>query len=158
MLKVLQVAAYIMSRYYTANNIKMDEMKLHKLLYFAQRESYIQNDRPLFNERFEAWQYGPVMVCVREAYASDNFGEVPSDDVLKPYMKTFDSVFEFYANRSSWTLSMLSHAETSWQKARNGYSDNATNCHVQIDNNDIREDANIIKYRRIKLNSVSSTL
>lgn len=48
MYQILDVAAYIVSRYSVENNgCMIDEMKLHKLLYFAQKESYIQTDKPL---------------------------------------------------------------------------------------------------------------
>ena len=39
--KVLNVAANIMGRYRTKYGEYIDEMKLHKLMYFAQRESTV---------------------------------------------------------------------------------------------------------------------
>jgi uncharacterized phage-associated protein len=158
MLNVLQVAAYLIKRYYDKYKSKMDEMKLHKLLYFTQRESIIQTNNPMFSESFEAWQYGPVMVSVREAYANDNFGELPNENELAPYQEIFNYVIENYSNRSSWTLCLLSHAEESWKKAREGYSENATNCHKHIILDDIRRDAVIARQRRIKTSSISYTL
>lgn len=158
MLTVLQVASYLLSRYFEQKGTEMDEMKLHKLLYFSQRESFIQNGAPLFAEQFEAWQYGPVMVCVREAFGRNELVNLPSEMELAPHKKTFDSVFEIYANRSSWTLSMLSHAESSWKKAREGYSDKDTNCHNLINTEDIRNDAMVIKQRRNIMSSVSTTM
>lgn len=157
MLTVLQVAAYLMKRYYDKYNSKMDEMKLHKLLYFTQRESLIQTNNPIFSEPFEAWQYGPVMVSVREAYAKDDFGKLPNENELAPYQGIFKYVLDNYSTRSSWTLSLLSHAEGSWKKAREGYGENATNCHKHITLGDIRKDAEIAKLRRIKTNSISYT-
>lgn len=74
MYQILDVAAYIVSRYSVENNgCMIDEMKLHKLLYFAQKESYIQTDKPLFNEKFEGWKYGPVSTDVRDAYEKIHF-------------------------------------------------------------------------------------
>ena len=43
---VMNVAAYITNRYLVEYNQPIDEMKLHKLMYFAQRESFIQANQP----------------------------------------------------------------------------------------------------------------
>lgn len=42
MIGILQVAAYICHRYFEEFGARIDEMKLHKLLYFTQRECFIQ--------------------------------------------------------------------------------------------------------------------
>ena len=68
MLDVVKVASYISRRYEREYGSQIDEMKLHKLLYFAQRESLIQLDQPLFAESFQAWKYGPVLVQIRSLY------------------------------------------------------------------------------------------
>ena len=65
MLDVVKVASYISRRYEREYGSQIDEMKLHKLLYFAQRESIIQLDQPLFADSFQAWKYGPVLVQIR---------------------------------------------------------------------------------------------
>ncbi len=46
--KVLNFAAYIAQEYFSEYGQQIDEMKLHKLMYFAQRESLIQTGEPLF--------------------------------------------------------------------------------------------------------------
>lgn len=69
--KVTTIASYIYQRYQQDYGKRMDEMKLHKLLYFVQREAIIQTDEPMFKERFEAWKYGPVMVEIRRMYKDD---------------------------------------------------------------------------------------
>ena len=51
MLDVVKVASYISRRYEQTFGVRIDEMKLHKLLYFVQRETLIQTDEPLlFND------------------------------------------------------------------------------------------------------------
>lgn len=42
MMGILQVASYIYKRYMDDFGVRIDEMKLHKLLYFTQRECLIQ--------------------------------------------------------------------------------------------------------------------
>lgn len=54
MMGILQVASYIYKRYMDDFGARIDEMKLHKLLYFTQRECLIQKGEPMFEAHFEA--------------------------------------------------------------------------------------------------------
>ena len=51
MIDVRIAAKYLIHRYEEASGRTMDEMKLHKLLYFTQRESFILLGKPMFPER-----------------------------------------------------------------------------------------------------------
>ena len=93
MYSAFEVASYIYNRYKRENNVSIDEMKLHKLLYFAQRESIIQTDEPLFTDEFEAWKYGPVLKEIRIHYKNDDFDKKYDNKNLKPVM---DKVFDEY--------------------------------------------------------------
>ena len=42
--KTLCVAKALYDMYYKQNGVRMDEMKMHKLMYFSQRESLMYND------------------------------------------------------------------------------------------------------------------
>ena len=66
MIDVIKVASYIYKRYKDEKNTEIDQMKLHKLLYFSQRESIIRTGQQMFKDQFEAWKYGPVIVKVRD--------------------------------------------------------------------------------------------
>ena len=61
-------------------------MKMHKLMYFSQRESLMYNNEPLFDGVFYGWKYGPVLKEVRSAYMSGtllkNFFEKVSGDTM----------------------------------------------------------------------------
>ena len=83
MINVNKVASYICNRYKTEFNEKVSEMKLHKLLYFTQRESLIQKGQPMFEESFLAWRYGPVLVEIRSSYATDNLNDMPPENFIE---------------------------------------------------------------------------
>ena len=68
MIDVRTAAKYLIQRYEQESGSSMDEMKLHKLLYFTQRESFVLLGKPMFLDKFEAWKYGPVMRCIRKAH------------------------------------------------------------------------------------------
>lgn len=144
MYTAFEIASYICNRYQNENHVRIDEMKLHKLMYFAQRESLIQNGTPLFNEEFEAWKYGPVLTEIRDHYKVNDFDKSYENKAIVPIM---DKVFNEYSHIMSWSLSMISHGEESWKIARNGYDEGA-NCRVKIKTNDIRIDAQRVKEAR----------
>ena len=155
MLDVVKVASYISCRYEQTFGVRIDEMKLHKLLYFVQRESLIQTDEPLFSTPFQAWKNGPVLVQIRSLYKSDMLTDYLSDLEVAQYLPIFDKVFEQYAAKDAWTLSSITHGEKSWIKAREGVSPDE-NSSALIDINDIRIDAHYIKLRRFYLSKLHS--
>lgn len=151
---VVKIASYICQRYQDQFGQRIDEMKLHKLLYFAQRECLIQLDEPLFCEQFEAWKYGPVLVAIRQLYRDDKLHDSLSPESAKKYAGVFDMIFSQYAAKDSWSLSILTHGEYSWQEARHGIGeDEPCSAHIQIE--DIRKDAKRIKQRRFVLEHFS---
>lgn len=85
MISVIKIASYITDRYLEVFGQRIREMKLHKLLYFTQRESLIQLGEPMFPEDIKAWKYGPVVPCVREADRSDRLHETLSESAIAKY-------------------------------------------------------------------------
>ena len=125
MAQLLAVAKYLNKLYEEKHHCGMDQMRMHKMMYFSQRESLMISGKPLFNGDFEAWKYGPVLKAVRTEYSrgdmfSGEYGELSEEDV-----KLLREVFERYDEYDSWKLSTLSHAESSWVKAREGLEPDA---------------------------------
>ena len=71
MVDVVSIASYISERYMKEYGERIDEMKLHKLLYLTQRECMIQTGEPMFDATFHAWKYGPVLPEIRLLYRQD---------------------------------------------------------------------------------------
>ena len=147
MIDVIKVASYICNRYKEENKVNIDEMKLHKLLYFSQRESIIRTGEPMFSEDFEAWKYGPVIASIRDLYKSNSLNQIPTWEELAPFCESLDFIFQNYANKDSWSLSILAHGEYSWQNARKGYAPE-DKCNKKLKLEDIRKDAERMKLRR----------
>lgn len=153
----LVFANYIVSRYQTEYGAQIDEMKLHKLLYFAQRESLIQLGKPLFNDTFSAWKYGPVSVAVRNYIKQFGAIQPQANITLKEeYVQVFDKVFAQYAGKNSWSLSRLSHGEFSWQNARKGLDPNDY-CDKPMTIEDIKVDADRIRLRRFFISKLGAS-
>ena len=114
----VETAAVFRSWYHDRCGSEIDEMKLHKLLYLAQRESLIVLKKPLFREKIYAWQYGPVIPEVRRAYKLEDFPSLTTFSLPPKELSVLDYIFNTYAEKDSWSLSRLTHAEYSWQHAR----------------------------------------
>ena len=122
MAETMAVAKYFNELYVKKHGSNMDEMKMHKMMYFSQRESLMISDNPLFNDDFRGWRLGPVLLDVREEYMtgtpfSGDYGNL--DEYAR---EVVESVFNRYDKYSSWDLSTLSHSEYSWLQARQGLS------------------------------------
>lgn len=116
------VAAYIIQK-----RGSMTAMKFQKLVYYSQAWSLVWTERPLFDDRIEAWANGPVVpVLYREHRGMFNISQWPKGD---PSRLTFDEqdsidkVLDFYGDKSSQWLSDLTHREDPWIAARSGCSD-----------------------------------
>lgn len=69
MAKIMQVANFFVDCAVRKDDV-MTNMRLNKLLYFAQVLYLHKTNSRLFDEDFEAWTYGPVVDCVYQEYKS----------------------------------------------------------------------------------------
>ena len=127
----------------------LDEMKLHKLMYFLQRENIILNDTELFEEEFKGWKYGPILKSVRTLYRNGKIKESKDINFDKPLKDLINDILRKYGLKSSWSLSRITHEEASWKNSRIGL-DKEENGDKSISLDDIRIDAKRIKERRIE--------
>ncbi|WP_209271540.1 type II toxin-antitoxin system antitoxin SocA domain-containing protein [Xanthomonas arboricola] len=116
----------------------ISNMKLQKLLYFAQGHSLGMYGRPLVDEAPEAWQYGPVFPSVYHAYKSYGAQPItalemefnpftgqsfPYPPVQSPEdLALIEAVWNGYKDRTPIQLSEMSHAPGGpWEKAYGTY-------------------------------------
>jgi len=141
--KILNVADYIIHRYKELTNEPLDEMKLHKLLYFTQREAFAVIGEPAFEGDFEGWKFGPVSREVRTNFMDGEI-VVPTAAISDTVAYIVNNVIQEYGSLASWKLSELSHRESSWLNARKGLAKGENGNRV-IRLEDIREDAKKIQ-------------
>lgn len=145
--ETLRVATYIADEYRRLFGQQIDEMKLHKLMYFTQRESIIQTGAHMFDAEFRAWKYGPVLLEVREAYKTMSLLSSLTEEMKEQFKDVFEKILTHYAPKKSMSLVCLSHAEVSWKRARKGYGKYESS-DVPMLLSDIYEDAAIAKRQR----------
>lgn len=120
--KMLVVAKQLNELYKADNGSDMDQMRMHKMLYFTQRESLMYHKECLFDAEFKGWKYGPVLTEVRSEYTTGSMFAGVSECLSDVSLELVKSVYERYKSYSSWKLSSLSHAEMSWKCSREGLS------------------------------------
>jgi uncharacterized phage-associated protein len=115
------IASYILSLQDDAAGGAISNMKLQKLLYYAQGIYVAVNgaDDPLFTDRIFAWDHGPVITTVYQEYCRYRKKALPLAD--RPTLSEYDSsivqeVYRVFSKFSSWQLRVMTHAETPWKK------------------------------------------
>lgn len=141
----LAVAKALYDEYHRQYGTYADEMRMHKLMYFLQRESLIVYDKLLFEEDFYGWKYGPVLKSICHLYYNTNKPSF-SDRKLYPISsdteKLISQVVKRYGGLTPWHLSLLSHGEFSWKTSRKGLKGS--------DNGDVRLDIKAMKIDSVR--------
>ena len=122
-MKIMDVARYIVYLSYGNNNYSLTPLKLQKILYYAQGWSCVWDEKFLFDEEFEAWQYGPVNRLVYDTFKTYKGNEIPLSEgkIPKDYKKyeldTIEIVWKNYGHYSANELVEFTHREEPWQSA-----------------------------------------
>lgn len=102
----------------TPEESDLTEMKMHKLLYFAQKIHYANFGEWLFNEDFEGWVHGPVNREVRRSYAM--LPDTELEELTPEEEYTIREVVYDYGKYSASVLRNLSHQDKAYKLSRKG--------------------------------------
>ncbi len=99
----------------------ISNLKLQKLVYYAQAWHLALKNEPLFSEDFEAWVHGPVIPELYEKY--QEFGWHPIEQEVEPDLPTevrefLDEVSLEYFACDTYELEQMIHIEDPWRIAR----------------------------------------
>lgn len=96
------------------------DLKLQKLLYYAQGCYSAKYNKSLIKENFLAWEHGPV---IKEVY--DKYKKFGSNGIIfeEDYNHNLDEetenilkkVFRYFGKYSAWGLRNMTHNETPWK-------------------------------------------
>lgn len=102
----------------------ISNLKLQKLLYYAQAWYLARHGKPLFDERIEAWVHGPAVPPVYGAFKKWAWQTIEKPDSpirLSPHVqKHVNEVLEQYGPLTPIHLEQLTHREDPWRLARAG--------------------------------------
>jgi uncharacterized phage-associated protein len=102
----------------------LTNLRLQKLLYYAQAWSLVMRESELFSDDIEAWRHGPVVPAVYRGLP-DGQGANQIDSLVfeeAPDLEAEDarfvrSVWEAYSQYSALKLSRMTHEEMPWLNA-----------------------------------------
>jgi uncharacterized phage-associated protein len=120
-------------------NKKISNKKLQKLLYYAQSWYVTLKEKPLFEDKIEAWIHGPTVRSIYGKYKKFGFNpinikinekeisELQNEDLL-------NDVWKIYGKYDADYLEILTHNEKPWQLAREGLEfDDFSNAVISLD-------------------------
>lgn len=101
-------------------NTYVDNLKLQKLAFYSQAVSLVIHNKPLFSDKIEAWDYGPVVRSLYSKYKSYE-QDIPHRQVKLRLsaedMEAIDIAMSYYGNMTGSQLITLTHSERPWQEA-----------------------------------------
>jgi uncharacterized phage-associated protein len=122
MANVHDVAKYFLTLSEPEEGDIVSNLKLQKLLYYAQGFHLALYGRPLFEDAILAWEHGPVVKAVWREYKQHGSGPIPlpeefdSAAVLnKEQRELLDEVWNVYGQFSAWKLRNMTHEEPPWK-------------------------------------------
>ncbi|MCP4134604.1 MAG: SocA family protein [bacterium] len=98
----------------------ISNLKLQKLVYYAQGFHLALFDKPLFNDKIEAWEHGPVVPELYREYKEHCSGAIPPPDIFDDSIFTEEQkdllkeVYEVFGQFSAWKLRNMTHSEPPW--------------------------------------------
>ncbi len=95
-------------------------LKLQKLLYYAQGYFLAKKDTPLFEEDFLAWEHGPVIRKIYDKYKVNGANGIKYDsdfkiDIDKETERILEEVYNEYGQYTAWKLRNMTHEEKPWK-------------------------------------------
>jgi uncharacterized phage-associated protein len=115
------VAKYLIYRAHQEDDDSVSNLKLQKLLYYAQGFHLALFDEPLFSDEIIAWEHGPVVRSVYFTFKDFRRGPIPfqgepDEELFGPATKELvDEVYNVYGEYSALALRNLSHTEPPWK-------------------------------------------
>jgi len=124
-----QVADYFISK---ANECgeDMTNLKLQKLVYYAQTWHLGLLGTPLFDEECQAWVHGPVVAELYHQYKHHTRQPIERPDLSNGSFEKIEAAFgpetqevlasvaDMYFDKDAYDLELMTHVETPWLRAR----------------------------------------
>jgi uncharacterized phage-associated protein len=105
----------------------ISNLKLQKLVYYAQAWHLAIHKRPLFLEDFEAWIHGPVIPALYRKYKHFSYHPISKKNVgiTIPQSKIsfMNEIVCVFFNYDAIILEIMTHKELPWIEARVGLRD-----------------------------------
>jgi uncharacterized phage-associated protein len=106
-----------------AEEADLSNLKLQKLLYYAQGHHLATVDEPLFNDPIQAWSHGPVVPSVYHEFKASGSKDIQLsesdpfrwEDVDEQTTDLLMRVWNTYGGLAAWRLRNMTHEEEPWK-------------------------------------------
>lgn len=132
MAKLRDVANFFIEWANNCEDEAMTNMRLNKLVYYAQGHSLAENSKELFEDDIQAWKYGPIVPELYKQYSK--YGKKPIsgidpdysvDNLTREEQLLLSDILFNYGMYSGMYLSNLTHKKgTPWEEV---YKENENN-------------------------------
>ncbi len=122
----LDIAKYFITLPSPEQEDCITNLKLQKLLYYAQGFHLAMFDKPLFPEPVEAWKLGPVVPEIYQIYKQYQSAFIPQPEHFNPekyekkIQELLDEIYQRYGKYTAPALMDLTHQETPWKETSIG--------------------------------------
>lgn len=119
-----KVADYILCYFHDIGE-EITNLKIQKLIYYAQGWFLGIHGEPLFSDELEAWRHGPVQPEVYQRFKDFKFNPITEEPDCpafseKRIRKILDYIIDRYGCYSPFELKKMTHKEQPWIDARRG--------------------------------------
>ena len=123
-MKAIDVARYFLL---VASSLEagdtISNLKMQKMLYYAQGWHFAHFNTPLFDDEIEAWKHGPVVRQVynefkkygRDAISFDELDSFDKNTINSDEQEFITFVFKRLSRISAWELAELTHKESPYK-------------------------------------------
>lgn len=141
-----EVANYFLDKLDIETEDCISNLKLQKLVYYAQGFVMALTDKKLFDEPIEAWEHGPVVRSLYQKYKENGSAAITKTEDLEykslskypEVMEILDEVYQVYGQFSAWKLRNMTHDETPW---------------LDTNRNDVITDYKMLTFFKTQINS-----
>jgi uncharacterized phage-associated protein len=102
----------------------LTNLKLQKLLYYADGWHIALHGQPLFDEAFQAWVHGPVLPSQYRRFRDNQWRPILSPierpDLPGPVAAHLVEIVDVFGSETAVALELMTHRESPWIAARGG--------------------------------------
>ncbi len=118
----LEVAKYVINHEHKERR-PITNLRLQKLLYFVQAKVLVETGEPCFEDEMQAWEYGPVVPIVYEAYKK--YGNLPiieeqqiTEKIKASIQNNIGEILNYFGSTPTFGLVQITHGQTPWIEAK----------------------------------------
>jgi len=120
----------------------LTNLKLQKLVYYAQAWHLALYDKPLFSDPIQGWVHGPVVSPLYGKFKKYRWDALPSTQPRPKFSQNVErhltDIYTVFNPYTAYQLECMTHQEDPWIKSRTGLSEDESGTN-EIKHDDMRD-------------------